>query len=136
MVALQSKHDLALELLQTAGRATLPVTGFSMFPALRPGDLLHIGPHGSIAEGDVVVYHRHGRLIAHRVIRHSAGCVVTRGDRLKHPDSPVPTSEILGRVIGVERRGQPVEARKRPVVSCLLSGSELAARILHRLSRL
>lgn len=123
------KLDLAAELLATCGQARLPVTGSSMAPALWPGDLLDVHRSAAIRPGDVVVYRRHGRLVAHRVVAQTGDTIVTQGDRLKYPDDPVPAAGILGCVVRVERRGQPIRAHKRRMVSWVLSKSEFCTRV-------
>ncbi|MGA2133206.1 MAG: S24 family peptidase [Bryobacteraceae bacterium] len=129
------KLDLAAEVLTSCGQARLPVTGSSMLPALWPGDLLDVQRSAEIRPGDVVVYQRHGRLVVHRVASRSGDQITTHGDRLKHPDLPVPAAEILGRVVGVERRGRSVQPHRRPMLSWLLSRSEFCTRVALRLHR-
>src|SRR5438874_13537141 len=65
------KCQLAAAVLQSHGGVRLRVTGTSMLPSVRPGDLLCIG-HQDAAEaqaGDIVLFGREGRLSAHRVVR-------------------------------------------------------------------
>ena len=101
------KLDLATEVLASFGHARLPVTGSSMFPSMHPGDLLEIRrPAGPIQTGDIVVFERHARLVVHRVRRvegRNRDLLITRGDRLRYNDTPVPTADILGCVAAIER---------------------------------
>ena len=129
------KLDLAAEVLASFGQARLPVTGSSMFPCMRPGDLLEIRrPSAAIQTGDVVVFERHGRLVVHRVHRvegPSGDLLITRGDRLRHPDAPVSAAAILGCVTAIERRGRPISPRLTPferVVSSVLRHTEFGTR--------
>lgn len=106
------KLDLAAEVLASFGAVRLPVTGSSMFPCMQPGDILEIRrPAGPIQTGDVVLFESHGRLVVHRVLAHNGDLCVTRGDRLRHPDDPVPAAAILGRVAAIERRGRRIAPR-------------------------
>jgi len=134
------KRSLAAEVLASFGEARLPVNGFSMFPCMRPGDLLEIRrANGPIPIGEVVVFERHGHLVVHRVIRQSDACLITQGDRLYHPDEPVPIAEILGCVTAIERRGKCLTPKLTParrIVSTVLRPSEFAARILHYSARM
>jgi signal peptidase I len=101
------KLDLAAEVLTSFGQARLPVTGSSMFPCMQPGDMLEIRrPAGPLQTGDVVVYLRHARLVVHRVAGQTGDLLLTRGDRLRYPDAPVPAADILGCVASIERRGR------------------------------
>jgi signal peptidase I len=106
---------LAGEIVRTFGEVRLRVFGTSMVPSILPGDLISVQRAGvsEIASGDVVLYSREGRLFAHRVV----GCggsadealLITRGDRLRYNDPPVSSTELLGRVISIERGEQQVK---------------------------
>ncbi|MGA3078181.1 MAG: S24/S26 family peptidase [Bryobacteraceae bacterium] len=118
------KLDLAAEVLASFGQARLPVTGSSMFPCMQPGDLLEIRrPAGPIETGEVVVFLRHGRLVVHRVVGQTGDLLITRGDRLRYPDAPVATAEILGCVAAIERRGRRIAPRLTPM--CRIGSSLL-----------
>jgi signal peptidase I len=127
------KLDLAAEVLASFGQARLPVTGSSMFPCMQPGDLLEIRrPAGPIRSGDVVIYQRHDRLVVHRVVGQTADLIVTRGDRLRHPDAPVPVNEVLGIVAAIERRGRRITARLTflcRIASSVLRYTEFGTRV-------
>lgn len=129
------KLDLAAEVLTSCGQARLPVSGSSMLPALWPGDVLDVRRSAVIRPGDLVVFQRYGRLITHRVVACTSDLVTTKGDRLRYPDEPVTASEILGRVVGVERCGKPAKTNQRRMLSWLLSRSEFGTRVVLRLAR-
>jgi signal peptidase I len=80
-----------------------------MVPAVHPGDLLFIQPVSpeEVSLGDIVVYAREQALIVHRVVQRSNGSsepyFITRGDRMLRNDPQVAASELLGRVVSVER---------------------------------
>ena len=129
------KLDLAAEVLASFGQARLPVTGSSMFPCLRPGDLLEIrGPTGVIQTGEVVVFERCGRLVVHRVhrvVNRNGDLLITRGDRLRYPDAPVSAAAILGCVTAIERRGRRIAPRLTllcRIVSSILRHTEFGTR--------
>jgi signal peptidase I len=106
------KLDLAAEVLTSFGQARLPVTGTSMFPCMQPGDLLDLRrPTGPITAGEVVVFQRHGRMVVHRVVAQTGDLYVTRGDRLRYPDAPVPLHDILACVAAIERGGRRISPR-------------------------
>ena len=99
------------------GGVRLRVTGASMLPSVRPGDILCVG-HPEAAEaqaGDIVLFTREGRLFAHRVVRkvRSRGeCYwITRGDSLTQDDPPVSGEELLGRVTAVVRGRRRIDPR-------------------------
>lgn len=83
--------------------------GYSMWPALRPGDRLIISPlTGGPAVGDVVAINRDGGFVAHRITEtmntENGLQIRTRGDSSMHPDPWVSENEIAG-VIREVRRG-------------------------------
>ena len=103
------KRRLFLEVLRSFGAARLAVTGTSMLPAIWPGDVLEVRRQGvdEVRRGDVVLFGRDGRLVAHRVVetfdKEGGNLLVTRGDVLRTTDSPISKEELLGCVTKVLR---------------------------------
>jgi signal peptidase I len=89
-----------------AGRAVLAtVAGHSMWPALRAGDRVRIGPvpAGFVpAPGDVVAVAGQAGIVVHRVIAAAGGRVSTWGDGAAAGDRPVRPEDIVGRVVGYD----------------------------------
>lgn len=103
--------EAALDVWAQTGRYhTIPIVGQSMYPLLRAGDRVRI-EHGAtdVRTGEIIVFRANDTLLAHRVLRIIPGGdethVLTAGDNSTHPDAPVPSSRIVGRVIGVMRAG-------------------------------
>ncbi len=111
--------DLAMEVASQFGSIRLRVSGTSMAPAVRPGDLLRVERTTAyeILPGEIAVFAREGRLIAHREVARAenacGACLVTRGDRVRQNDRPVTGEELIGRVTGIERDGNQVHAQTR-----------------------
>lgn len=133
-----AKCQLAVEVLNSAGRVWLRVNGWSMLPSVWPGDTVlieHVNS-GEISDGDIVLFGRDRRLFVHRVInRRSETGVVTCGDAMRAPDLPVHENELLGRVVLLCRNGNPIEPKKRlsvweRLISNAVRRSEIAARIV------
>ncbi|WP_440059632.1 signal peptidase I [Thermogladius sp. 4427co] len=78
------------------------VSGYSMYPSLKPGDLV-LAVSTSLAgfsRGDVVIYcYSWANCIIHRVIEVGEGVVVTKGDYNPAPDPPIPISLVRYRVV-------------------------------------
>jgi signal peptidase I len=111
---------LAEEVVREFGEVRLCVFGTSMAPAILPGDVVVIqrAGLGEISTGEVVLFLQKGRLFVHRVVERkimrTAGgpaesYLITRGDRLRHTDPPVSFSELLGRLVSIERDAQKIE---------------------------
>ena len=135
------KCELAGEVLTSSGSLRLRVTGWSMLPAIFPGDTLVIEParSESVGKGDIVLFRRDGRLFAHRVSGKSGSAsdfqIVTQGDGMRNPDPPVSSSQLLGKVSFVVREGRCLELAQTPrlsmrAVAALVRRSSWAARVV------
>ena len=107
------KCDLAGEVLRAFGSGRFPAVGWSMLPAVWPGDTLVVERiTDQVCVGDIVVVGRDGKLCGHRVvsIRGDPGNPqwITQGDALPVTDRPVRGSELLGRVAYLIRAGERV----------------------------
>jgi signal peptidase len=139
--------ELAAEVNRRFGSLQLLVSGSSMVPAVRPGDVLHVRHSrvGDLSKGDIVVFRRAGRLIAHRAMsapgKSGKGLLITRGDRVLRRDAPILSSELLGRVVAIERKGERTNSRSRfdrsqRAMGRLLSFSDRATSLFLRLAAL
>jgi signal peptidase I len=135
------KCELAGEVLRSSGRLRLRVTGWSMLPAIFPGDTLVIerASSESVGKGDIVLFHRDRRMFVHRVSGKSGSArnlqIVTQGDGMPNPDPPVSGSQLLGKVSFVVRDGRCLEPAKSPnfpmrAVAAMVRRSSSAARVL------
>jgi signal peptidase I len=103
--------EAALEIWSQAGKQySIPITGCSMLPLIQEGDRVLVAHScASVRRGDVIVFRRGGRLVAHRVLRiyrrQSEPVFITKGDNVRRLDPPVNGSEVVGRVLTVERGG-------------------------------
>ncbi len=94
------------------------VHGRSMWPFVRDGDVVTIEPirRRPPAVGEVVAV-RHPRganLVIHRVVGVDPGGWIVQGDACAAPDGVVPTGQVLGRIVAVERGGSPVRLGTGP----------------------
>jgi signal peptidase I len=127
---------MASEVLRSWGELRLGVTGWSMLPAVMPGDTLVIErvPCDAVCVGDIVLFERDRRLCAHRVIE-NAGGIITRGDAMPQADLPVREHELLGRVSRVIRHGKCIEVNRsaslaQRAIATLARRSKTAARVV------
>jgi signal peptidase I len=128
------KSALAFEVLDNFREARLPVTGTSMLPTLRPGDILelHCCHPDHICSGDIVVFRHRDHLVSHRVVGNHKGFLVTRGDRLRRPDLPIATTDVLACVTAIHRgplRLNPKLTTVNRRVAWALSRSDLLTRL-------
>lgn len=113
-----------------------------MLPALIPGDVVQF--HSCAAEhaeaGDVVLFRRGERFVVHRVVTKTSDGLLTQGDALAQPDLPVSSADVIGKMVGITRRGNVVKQHRRSGPSLyfsrlLLGRSDLATRLLLRWHR-
>jgi len=136
-----SKCALAAEVLRSSGKLRLRVMGWSMLPAVWPGDTLLIErvDSGEFSEGDIVLFGRDRRFFAHRVVTRNgkpgSSRILTRGDAMPRPDPPISDSDVLGKVAGIVRKGKCFRPSKTPrlsgrAVAALVRRSQIAARVV------
>jgi signal peptidase I len=88
------------------------VTGGSMYPALRAGDVCLVRSNRRIEPGEVVLFAPpgHSSRVLHRVRAVDAGSLVTQGDANPVPDfEPVPRDTVQGKVTVVLPIGRALE---------------------------
>ena len=135
---------LAGEVVRRFGKVRLRVFGTSMVPSIHPGDLISVqrASLSEISPGEIVLYSREGRLFAHRVVARAGSLeqplLIMRGDRHRHNDPPVLSSELLGRVNFIERghrRLQPADGLSlwKRMILLLLRSSDRATYLYLRL---
>ena len=113
-----SNLNLAIETLRRRGEVRLRAQGMSMLPSLWPGDLLTIQAvnQDEVIPGDIVLVMREKRCFIHRLVgmqfSENGVRVITRGDAMPHRD-PATSSELLGRVIRVQRANYSFVASSR-----------------------
>jgi signal peptidase I len=135
------------EALRKSGRVRMLVSGASMVPALRPGDLITVesASAGEISPGEIVVFELSGRLVVHRVVAKTGNLreplLATRGDRTRREDPLVSSVKIFGRVTQIERGNRRVRPRNKltgahRVICRLLRISDRATSFYLRISAL
>jgi hypothetical protein len=115
-----------------------------MLPTVWPGDVLSVRRHNVVEAlpGDIVLFEREGRLVAHRVVERTI-CQdkmqwVTRGDSVGSNDAPVSCHELLGRVTAIERgsrRLTPHQSSASRLISWILCRSDFCTRLVLRLGK-
>ena len=132
-IASAVKCDLAGEVLRSFGSLRFRATGWSMLPAIWPGDTLVVERVrcDQVQVGEVVLVGRDGRLCAHRVVSRTESFGspqwTTQGDAMPAPDRPVIETELLGRVSHLIRAGNCIA-----VTGELSLVAKLVAKIVRR----
>jgi hypothetical protein len=120
------------EQIRRDGSVCLRVHGMSMFPWIRPGDLVFVRCCGfsTVGPGDVILFERDERYFVHRVLQraHAGNALISKGDALDGADGPVLAEQFLGRAIRIHRRQRHLDLESL--------GFVLLGRFLAHVSRL
>jgi len=116
----QDFESLSSEVLHSGKRLRFRAKGGSMHPFIRNGELLLVEPADGSAMGlgEVAFYRTEdGGIAAHRVVGKSGRgdrvLLATKGDAVRGASHAVPCSEVLGRVVAIERQGTEVRLEGR-----------------------
>lgn len=135
--------ELLTNVVRETGTGSLKVTGLSMLPTIRPGDILLIErvkpePFGNsgLCPGQVILFHRDGRLWAHRIVKISGEQIRTWGDSVPKMDPPVQLSQVIGCVTRIQRKSRvlsPDRSFLQRVAGLILRRSDLCLKLYLRL---
>ncbi len=108
--------EIGFRLLAEGTTIRVKAEGFSMYPCIKPGSILHIEPVEpgyKLRPGEIIAWKRESGFVVHRLVRvyeHKLRkYVATRGDSIMDEDEPVLLEQIAGRVVKVEfPEGKPV----------------------------
>lgn len=121
--AAPSFADAVADLLESGCRLRFQATGRSMHPAIGEGEMITVERVSveDVRSGDVVLYRTQKCVIAHRVEKIERDCdsvtvLVLRGDACEHCDDPVLPSQVLGRVVAVDRDGRQIAVGRRALL--------------------
>ena len=125
-------EQACVELLREGYLVKFRAPGDSMYPTICDGDLITVEPikPSDVIAGDIILYRREYGVVAHRVMRilkrseqNSQGApedpqdrsssetlqFLLRGDAAINDDDPVRSSQILGKVVSIERNGRQID---------------------------
>ena len=108
-----------LSMLDEGRSVTVTAGGYSMWPAIRPGDAVIIAPCGDsvAAAGQIVALRRDGGFVMHRVTRvitvSGRKLIVTCGDAAARADEPAGPESVAGVVTSVIRSGRQFPPPRR-----------------------
>ena len=103
---------LMQDILASGARCRMRVRGSSMAPTIQDLDVVTIAPLTEPHEGDIVVFMMTTgkQLVMHRIQKRQTGGWLTKGDNCLTDDGIIPESNILGKVVQIEK---PSMWRKR-----------------------
>jgi len=96
--------EVELPVIGEEGAYALKITGDSMEPAYRAGDIIIVAPGAPVRRGDrVVLKTRDGEVMAKQLLRHSSRRTELRSLNERHPDRSLAAGEIawMARIVWV-----------------------------------
>jgi hypothetical protein len=132
--------ELTADVVRNFGEVRLQVTGASMLPYVWPGDVVTIQRRDSaeLRPGQIVLYRRDEKLVAHRVKFILGDRLITQGDSVPHCDSPVSASEVIGQLVDILRNGRRISPEPlfwQRAISPILQHSDFCTRMTLRIGR-
>ena len=99
---------------QISGPLRLKVTGGSMRPLLRAGDVVvaRPAPPHTLKPGDIIVVQRGSEWITHRLVKVDKHGLHTHGDSTRVADVAVSADRLVGRVIAIERADDLIDLQQ------------------------
>ena len=103
------------EILKAGHNLRIIAEGSSMLPSIRGGDVIIIKPINvvDLKIGDIIIRRTGNKLIAHRLIKkkniEGILFLITKGDNLHSADQPLKASQLLGKVVSIERGFQIIQ---------------------------
>ena len=106
---LENKLDFSLQLIEAKGKIYLRLSGFSMFPFLKEGDVALIKKVeiNTLNIGDVIVFRKDQKMIAHRLVEIKKNgehySITTKGDTTKKNDPVFTEQNYIGKIVSFYR---------------------------------
>ena len=114
--------EVSLSLLAEGKSLRIKPTGYSMFPAIRPGNIVIIDPVDSPSDlipGNIIAFRRDSGFVLHRLtdIRHRDDNIffITRGDSSMNEDKPITADKISGVVTAIETKQGKIKPHRHKV---------------------
>ncbi|UCC94340.1 MAG: signal peptidase I [Candidatus Omnitrophota bacterium] len=108
--------EVSRDFLEKGTHICFQAHGGSMHPFIKNGQIIHVKPTkiSGINCGDIIFYlNEDGKLLIHRVIKkqkeNGKMRLLTKGDSLSQFDGYVTAEKILGKVIGIEKKGRVIK---------------------------
>jgi len=105
--------EFAFDLLRAGNSVRIMASGYSMYPSIKPGDIILIDPlpyQGSLITGDIIAWQRDSDFVVHRLVHITDSdnhrYYLTRGDSSLSSDEPVSAGQLTGIVTTIERDGR------------------------------
>lgn len=119
---------MSIKLLNQGTSLKCRISGNSMAPLLKEGDLVTVVSAEKVRIGDIIVFGE-SQLLVHRLVKFlNSEKVLTKGDKNLTLDAPLAKEKIIGKVIAIHKRDKTVliEGRLRTTLNFLIAKYSLA----------
>jgi hypothetical protein len=104
----QQLQLIVKQLLEEGSQVRIKLTGISMFPVLKHGSfgIIQKKAISELKPGQIIAFEQDAKLVLHRLHKIKDGRLTTRGDSMKHFDTPFAFESVLGGLVGTEINGK------------------------------
>ncbi|MFM6345856.1 MAG: S26 family signal peptidase, partial [Dolichospermum sp.] len=81
------------------------ITGWSMSPVLKQGDVIGYSPSSGYELGDIIVFKYRSQIVAHRLLSISNTQLIVKGDNYFKTDDLIKPTDVIGVAKFLMRRG-------------------------------
>ena len=116
-ILISELYGFTSDLLKSNQDVIIEVGGYSMYPSLKPRDLITIRriEKDQLEIGDIIVFNKGNKWIAHRIRKayfdDGKRFFITKGDSCKTEDLPVNELNVVAKVIAFSRKGEIFDIR-------------------------
>ncbi len=136
-------RDLADELLDKGTSLRIEASGYSMFPSIKPGNIIIIKPvpDEELKCGMIIAWKREKDMVVHRLVltyeSDDKRYYITRGDSCRSSDKPVTGNMIAGRVEAIYKGHNLIRPLKiHPIPERQYTSNRLRTVLISYLNRL
>jgi signal peptidase I len=104
-------EEVSMALLNDGKAVRVKAEGFSMFPFIKPGSMILLGPVNeaiSLIPGEIVAWKKEPGFVLHRLVcirrNNDTNLYITRGDSCDLEDKPLMREQIVGKVLKIEEK--------------------------------
>jgi ATP-binding cassette subfamily B protein len=121
-ILISELYGFTCDLLESNQDVAVEVGGYSMYPSLKPGDLIKIRrfKKDQLEIGDIIVFNKGNKWIAHRIRKvffdNGKKFFITKGDSCVKEDLPVNELNVIAKVVEFSRKGERFDIRS--TLSC------------------
>src|SRR5438045_1392878 len=96
-----------LSILESQNRFVATLSGSSMHPLLKNGDLIEVQKSPRLKPGEIILFRFHEMLVAHRIVRIEGAAIIAKGDAIARLER-IEAAQVLGKVVSYRRNNRTI----------------------------